>query len=214
MTLLVAIPSEPEARTLTPAVPEGVRTLVCGVGVVASALAVAEALDGAVSAVLLVGVAGTRDKTKAGLCDVVECTSVVNEAVGAGSGASFTALGALGIAGVPADGDRLACSYLHDILPLNSPLIGVHGVCGTVAAASASRDEAEAWRALHPDVVLEEMEGWGVATACRRAGVPFASLRAISNVAGERDRRAWDLPGALAALRDVLDASLPRETSR
>jgi futalosine hydrolase len=44
------------------------------------------------------------------------------------------------------------------------------------------------------------MEGYGVATAAAAAGVPFAELRTISNPVGPRDRAAWRLGEALAAL--------------
>ena len=44
------------------------------------------------------------------------------------------------------------------------------------------------------------MEGAGVAAAAARHGVPFAEVRAISNLVGPRDRAAWRIPEALAAL--------------
>ena len=47
------------------------------------------------------------------------------------------------------------------------------------------------------------MEGFGVATACALAGVPFAEVRAISNAVGPRDRGAWRIGEALAALAPV-----------
>lgn len=47
---------------------------------------------------------------------------------------------------------------------------------------------------------LENMEGFAMAYAARRAKLPFAELRAASNPAGARPPRDWDLPGALAAL--------------
>jgi futalosine hydrolase len=44
------------------------------------------------------------------------------------------------------------------------------------------------------------MEGFGVATAATQAGIGFAELRAISNPVGPRDRDAWRIGDALAAL--------------
>ena len=58
--------------------------------------------------------------------------------------------------------------------------------------------------ARHPDVPVEEMEGWGVALACRRAGVPLMIVRAVSNAAGDRDPSHWDAEGAMEALAAVL----------
>jgi futalosine hydrolase len=47
------------------------------------------------------------------------------------------------------------------------------------------------------------MEGFGVATAAARAGVPFVEVRAVSNPVGPRDRSAWQITEALAALERV-----------
>jgi futalosine hydrolase len=47
------------------------------------------------------------------------------------------------------------------------------------------------------------MEGFGVATAAAAAGVPFAELRTISNSIGRRDRSAWRIGSALAALTNA-----------
>jgi futalosine hydrolase len=47
------------------------------------------------------------------------------------------------------------------------------------------------------------MEGFGVASAAARVGVPFAEVRAVSNVVGPRDRTAWRIADALAALERV-----------
>jgi futalosine hydrolase len=54
---------------------------------------------------------------------------------------------------------------------------------------------------------IESMEGAAWALACQSAGVPFAQVRSISNVAGPRDRPAWRIPQALAALRRSLEES-------
>jgi futalosine hydrolase len=43
------------------------------------------------------------------------------------------------------------------------------------------------------------MEGFGVALACRLAGVPLTIIRGISNTAGDRDHARWRVPEALAA---------------
>jgi futalosine hydrolase len=83
----------------------------------------------------------------------------------------------------------------------------VQGVIGTVAAASGSREEAAAWRARHPDVLVEEMEAHAVAAACARAGVPLAVLRAVCNECGDRELARWELQGAFAALNAALPAA-------
>ncbi len=50
------------------------------------------------------------------------------------------------------------------------------------------------------------MEGFGVASAARRAGAPYAEIRTVSNVVGPRDRTAWRVREALAALTEAAAA--------
>lgn len=58
------------------------------------------------------------------------------------------------------------------------------------------------------DVSIESMEGAAAAAVAARLGVPFAELRAVSNVVGERDRALWDLRGAVRASTDAAAAAL------
>jgi futalosine hydrolase len=73
----------------------------------------------------------------------------------------------------------------------------VSTVTGTAATAAALR-------ARYPDAVAEAMEGYGVASAAAIFGVPFAEVRAISNLVGPRDRASWRIPEALTALATAL----------
>jgi len=38
--------------------------------------------------------------------------------------------------------------------------------------------------------------------------VPFAELRAVSNIVGERDRTAWDVPAAVRAVNEAVATAL------
>jgi futalosine hydrolase len=73
----------------------------------------------------------------------------------------------------------------------------------TVCGASAAPDEARARRARYPEAAAEDMEGFGVALACRLFDVPLTVVRGISNVAGERERGNWRVGAALAAAREL-----------
>jgi nucleoside phosphorylase len=199
VTRLLLVPSALERERL--AVPPGVELLPCGVGVVAAALATAERLArGPVRAALLVGLCGTRDPARAPLGSLVLGTAARNEAVGAGQGRHFVPTGRMPLQ--PGDAPP-------DLLPLRDlALPGVlRGVIGTVAAASGSPAEAAAWHALHPDVLVEEMEAHAVAAACARAGVPLSVLRAVCNACGDRALARWDVAGACAALQAALPAA-------
>lgn len=75
----------------------------------------------------------------------------------------------------------------------------------TVAIATGTAETALARRALGAD--LENMEGLAWAMAARFAGVRFAEVRAVSNMAGPRDPSAWNIPLALQSLSDALAES-------
>ncbi|WP_442950188.1 phosphorylase family protein, partial [Paenibacillus sp. 1-18] len=46
----------------------------------------------------------------------------------------------------------------------------------------------------------EAMEGYGVAVAANKLGLPVMEIRTISNAVGPRDRAAWRIKEALQAL--------------
>ncbi|HTE05866.1 MAG TPA: hypothetical protein VK824_06700 [Planctomycetota bacterium] len=207
MTRLLLVPSALEVARLAPdehALPRGIELLACGVGLLRAGLAVqARLARGDVEDALLVGLAGTRDAAAAPLGALVVGTAARNEAFGAGRGAAFLGLAEMGLRGETLDAELLPMAVPGAAAPAM-----LRGVLGSVAAASGSPAEAAAWRGRHPDVLAEEMEAYAVALACARAGVPLACVRAICNVAGERDFAAWDLDAAFAALRAVLPALL------
>jgi futalosine hydrolase len=57
------------------------------------------------------------------------------------------------------------------------------------------------------------MEGFGVAEAAAAAGLPVAEIRAVSNAVGPRDRAAWRIGEALAALTRAF-AAVPDALAR
>ncbi|MFI9171860.1 futalosine hydrolase [Streptomyces lincolnensis] len=74
------------------------------------------------------------------------------------------------------------------------------GIVLTVSTVTGTAARAAALRAAHPRALAEAMEGFGVAEAAAAHGVPVLELRAVSNPVGPRDRAAWRIPDALAAL--------------
>jgi futalosine hydrolase len=78
------------------------------------------------------------------------------------------------------------------------------GTVLTVATVTGTAAGTDAVLARFPDAVAEGMEGAGVAAAALKHGVRFAEIRAISNLVGPRDRDAWRIPDALAALREAM----------
>ncbi|MFA7768355.1 futalosine hydrolase [Streptomyces sp. NRRL S-448] len=76
---------------------------------------------------------------------------------------------------------------------LLAPVLTVSTVTGTAARAAALA-------ARHPMAGAEAMEGFGVAEAAAAYGLPVLEIRAVSNAVGPRDRAAWRIGDALAAL--------------
>ncbi|MFD3975438.1 futalosine hydrolase [Streptomyces cyaneofuscatus] len=79
----------------------------------------------------------------------------------------------------------------------------------TVSTVTGTADRTAALLAAHPGALAEAMEGFGVAEAAERAGVPVLELRAVSNTVGPRDRAAWRIGDALAALTEAFGKSAP-----
>ncbi|MFJ9885968.1 futalosine hydrolase [Streptomyces sp. NPDC091287] len=79
----------------------------------------------------------------------------------------------------------------------------------TVSTVTGTAERAGALLAAHPGALAEAMEGFGVAEAAARAGVPVMELRAVSNAVGPRDRDAWRIGDALAALTDAFGKIAP-----
>lgn len=84
-----------------------------------------------------------------------------------------------------------------------------YGPVLTVSTVTGTAERAAELAARHPDAVAEAMEGFGVAEAAVRAGVPVLEIRAVSNPVGPRDRAAWRIGEALAALTTAF-GKLPR----
>jgi futalosine hydrolase len=90
-------------------------------------------------------------------------------------------------------------------------LDAVQGEVLTVSTVTGSAERAAELTARHPHAVAEAMEGFGVAEAAARFGVPVMELRTVSNAVGPRDRAAWRIGEALAALERAVLA-LPCRT--
>ncbi|MFS8199361.1 futalosine hydrolase [Streptomyces sp. CWNU-52B] len=74
------------------------------------------------------------------------------------------------------------------------------GAVLTVNTVTGSAERAAELRRRHPRALAEAMEGFGVAAAAAAHGVPVLEIRAVSNPVGPRDRAAWRIGDALAAL--------------
>lgn len=87
------------------------------------------------------------------------------------------------------------------------------GAVLTVSTVTGSAARAEELTLRHPGAVGEAMEGFGVAEAAAGYGTPVLELRAVSNAVGPRDRAAWRIGEAFAALERAF-ALLPYDRLR
>ncbi|MDR2056435.1 MAG: futalosine hydrolase [Desulfovibrio sp.] len=231
MPLLICAPTAGELAALLPGIaPEDAREMrliparlkqgralacVIGVGPVNAALAMGGALVGAkdagtpVAAVLLAGLAGAFDLARLPLGSLCLVKEEIWPEYGLHDGASVTARAfsfPLWRRAARDGGD------VYDRLPLAAPeAVGLSPRSGalaealslTVAGVSASlaraRDLLQRYGAD-----LENMEGFAVAYACARHGLPCVEVRSVSNKVGPRAREEKDFPGALRRLAQVL----------
>lgn len=208
---LVLVPTDTERRQLAPALANALdgrgRLELCGFGPVAAAARTAALVAAhAPDRVLLVGIAGRLDDTL-GIGKAYRFERVACHGVGAGTGNAFAPAAALGWSQWPGD-PAAPDAAVGDVIELPATSGGAGpGASGdlllTACAASATVDDVASRRKIFPAATAEDMEGFGVALACRLAAVPLAIVRGISNDAGDRDHARWQVRPALAAAAAV-----------
>lgn len=175
--------------------------LVTGVGMVATAARTARALaQSTYDLAFNFGVCGSFDPSLTPGCVVHVVADRIAE-LGAEDGDAFLTLDEIGLPG--------GTAIVNADAPANAALGALPRVSGitvnTVHGNARSIDAAV--RRFAPQV--ETMEGAAFMYACQISGVPFAQVRAVSNVVETRNREAWNLGGAIANLqrrgREILD---------
>jgi futalosine hydrolase len=174
----------------------GVDVLVTGVGMVATAVQCAQALAlQKYDFALNLGVCGSFDPSLQPPTTVHVVTDCIAE-LGAEDGERFLSVQELRLLGddeFPFHGGRL----VNDAPPVSAALRAlpaVHGITVNTVHGNDRSIEA-AVRRFHPQV--ESMEGAAFMYACLVQGVPFAQVRAVSNVVERRNRGAWKLKEAI-----------------
>jgi futalosine hydrolase len=168
--------------------------LVSGIGPAAAAAATATALAlGDYDFCVSLGIAGAFRGT-ADVGDTVVATHLVAADLGADSPTGFQSLGALGWDDdeVVVDDELLQAALSRLGAVVTGPVLTVSTVTGTWARAEDL--------AVRHGAVAEAMEGWGVWEAARADGRRVLEVRTVSNVIGDRDTAAWDIPAAFDAL--------------
>ena len=100
----------------------------------------------------------------------------------------------------PFQNGRLVCKTDPTLNKTLSELQQVKGI--TVNMATGSETSAKMIFAKYQSEV-ESMEGAAVFYSCLMENVPFAEIRAISNVVGERNKSKWKITEAITRLSEV-----------
>ncbi|WP_327283982.1 MULTISPECIES: futalosine hydrolase [unclassified Streptomyces] len=197
-----ADPVTPEPRTLPGGYPLSRRdlpglaadVLVGGVGPAAAAAATATALALAEYTLVVSAGIGGGFAPAAPVGSLVVADAVVAADLGAETPDGFLDVQELGFGhSVHLPPAELAARAAEATGALLAPVLTVSTVTGTAEGAARLA-------ARHPLAGAEAMEGFGVAEAAAAHGVPVLEIRAVSNAVGPRDRDAWRIGDALAAL--------------
>ncbi|MFJ3926415.1 futalosine hydrolase [Streptomyces sp. NPDC090022] len=171
-----------------------VDVLVAGVGPAAAAAGTATALARADYDVVVSAGIGGGFAPAAPPGSLVVADAVVAADLGAQTPEGFATVTELGFGHSvhlpPAD---LAARAAEATGALLAPVLTVSTVTGTAERAAELTSR-------HPLAGAEAMEGFGVAEAAAAHGLPVLEVRAVSNAVGPRDRDAWRIGDALAAL--------------
>ena len=200
MPILVVAATELEIRLLR-ADPRGhrhIEVLVTGVGMVATAARTAQALARTRYDVAYnFGVCGAFDRSLAPGAVVHVISDRLSE-LGAEDGDGFVTLQDLGLA--HDDG-----VLVNEAAPASAALRALPTVRGITVNTVHGRDASIAAIVTRLSPQVESMEGAAFAYACTISGVPYAQVRAVSNVVERRNRDAWRLD---LAIRNLNDAAL------
>jgi adenosylhomocysteine nucleosidase len=164
-------------------VPDGLPVLVTGLGKTAAAAATAEALATADGESLTVVNIGTAGSLRAGLSGIFLPSTVLNH-------------------DLSADVVRALGYDPQEVLPVPA------GDGTVLATGDVFVTEARVRERLAQQAHLVDMEGYAVAYACRRRGVP---VRLVKHVSDEADERAMDWPALVDHSASELGRWLRRE---
>jgi futalosine hydrolase len=186
-----------------------VETLITGVGMVAAAARTSGALARTrYDLALNLGICGSFDPALSP-GTVVHVVSDGMSELGAEDGDAFLSIEELGLLrgdAPPFSNGRLVNAAVP-VNPVLKCLPAVHGITVNTVHGN-ERSIAETVRRFAPQV--ESMEGAGFMYACLIHAVPFAQVRAVSNMVERRNRSGWKIDEAIASLgrvaADIIDS--------
>ncbi len=176
--------------------PDGVETLITGVGPVEASCAVAAALaQRRYDLVVNAGIAGVFDGAASIGDGVVVAEDTMELALESGAPLALPV------------GIRLVDTARSDAALVERLKANGFAALRAVTVARVTASETTARRlARECGAQVESMEGFAVLRAAERAGVRAVELRGISNRCGNRETSGWSFAAGVAGLHRVLDA--------
>jgi futalosine hydrolase len=176
---------------------------ITGVGMLATAYELTKALSTeSWDYVLGAGIAGSFSQTlHLGDCVVVESEQIAD--FGAEDGEQFLDVFSMGLV----KANRAPFTHRLMVNPLVSPPFPIkhlQRVPGLTVTTVSGHEPTIAQRIAHYHASVESMEGAALHYVCLKENIPFLQLRAISNYVTRRDRNAWRMTDAIAALNTQL----------
>ncbi len=184
----------------------GVDVLVTGVGALQCAAHVSRVLaTRQYDLIVQAGIAGSFSPELPKL-SVVRVVSEICGDLGAEDNGGFLHIGDMGL--LDADQFPFRHGELH-ATPLEiAALSGLAGVRSVTVNRVLSEERSIRWMTERFDPHVVNMEGAGLFYSALIAGVPFVSIRAISDMVGPRDKSKWDIPGSVRELDVVVESVL------
>jgi futalosine hydrolase len=184
----------------------GVDVLVTGVGAFQCAAQVSRVLAARrYDLIVQAGIAGSFARELPKL-SVVRVVSETCGDLGAEDNGGFVHISDMGL--LDPDQFPFRNGELHATPVECAALSGLAAVRSITVNRVLSEERSIRWMTerFNPQVV--NMEGAGLFYSALIAGVPFVSIRAISDMVGPRDTSKWDIPGAVRKLDVIVEAVL------
>lgn len=174
---------------------------VAGVGPVAAAVSTATVLATGASDYDLVVSAGIGGGFvgQAAIGSIVVASEVISADLGAETPEGFFSVDKLGFGTSRLNVETEVSIQLVEALRAGG-LSVCYGPILTLSTVTGTANTALELTERIPGAAAEAMEGYGVAAAAHRHGIPFLEIRTISNEVGPRNKAAWKIGDALTAL--------------
>lgn len=173
--------------------------LLAGVGPAAAAASTARALAKGDYALAISAGIGGGFPGQAEIGSLVVASQMIAADLGAETPDGFSSVDELGFGASRVQADAVLAARLAKALQAGGLPVCLGPVL-TVSTVTGTARSALEMAARVPGAAAEGMEGYGVAIASSGCEIPVLEIRAISNTVGPRDRAAWRIGEALAAL--------------